>query len=239
MLSVLPLLQLTWRLYKENASVFLGYSAWILVPYVLLTLRVMTPLPSGLATTVTAILYLAQGILIAWAMVAIVIVTFAIIRKKDVKLETLGRKAWRLVPHFILVAILNALVVLGGTILFIVPGLVFWVWYGFIQLEVVLHKKRGWEAFVASRDLVRGRFWPVAWRLLGGPLFIILCYFFAASILVALIALFTNTPEALLNPENAPLWVEVVTSILEMLALPLFVIYSTVLYLDVRSTQEK
>ena len=234
--SVLALLQLTWRLYKENVSLLLGYSAWILVPYIFLIVVEMTPIPSGIETAVQTILYLLQILLIVWATNAMIVVTFAAIRKKEIKLDVLGGKAWRLVPPGIVVAVLNTLIILGGLLLLLIPGLIFSVWYGFSQMEVVLHKKRGWQALAASQTLVHGRFWPVAWRLVAGPVILLLGYVFIVAILIAT-TLFTVSPEAALIAQPT-LWQEVIASILDMLALPLFVIYSTLVYLDLHDSRK-
>ena len=234
--SVLALLQLTWRLYKENVSLLLGYSAWILVPYIFLIVVEMTPIPPGIETAVQTILYLLQILLIVWATNAMIVVTFAAIRKKEIKLDVLGGKAWRLVPPVIVVAVLNTLIILGGLLLLLIPGLIFSVWYGFSQMEVVLHKKRGWQALAASQTLVHGRFWPVAWRLVAGPVILLLGYVFIVAILIAT-TLFTVSPEAALIAQPT-LWQEVIASILDMLALPLFVIYSTLVYLDLHDSRK-
>ncbi len=236
--AVLALLQLTWRLYKENVSLLLGYSAWILVPYIFLIVVEIIPLPSGPETIIQTVLYLLQILLTVWATNAMIVVTFAVIRKKEIKLDVLGRRAWRLVPPVIVVVVLNALIILGGILLLIVPGLVFSIWYGFSGMEVVLHKKRGWQALAASQALVRGRFWPVAWRMVAGPVILLLGYVFIAAILVAIIALFTASPSASLMEQPA-FWQEVIASILDTLTLPLFVIYSTLVYLDLRDSRKE
>lgn len=244
MMSVSVLLLLTWRLYKENLSVFLGYSAWVLVPYVGILITEMSPIASHIETSLQAVFILLQTLLVVWATTAMTFVTFAIVRKKQVRLAALGRRSWRLVPHVLIAVILAFLIIVGGTLLLLIPGLVFWVWYGFVQQETILHKQRGWNALASSHDLVRGRFWPVAWRLVAGPLFILLGYVFLIALLFALFGLFTET-ENLIATSNIYLyrepllWQEVLGNIFDMLLLPFFGIYSTLLYLDVRAASKK
>lgn len=239
MVPVSSLLSLTWSLYKKNASVFLGYSAWILVPYIFIIIVEMLPLNTLLSDLLTSVFLIAQIAIIFWVTIAISIVTFSIIRKTKVKLSVLGRKAWTRVSPVILVALISLLITLGGFVLLIIPGLIFIIWYSFAQLEVILHKKRGWAALQESRRLVKGRFWPIAWRLVGGQVFLSLCYLFAIAIIIAIVSFILGTPEVALESTELPLWAEVLISIAEMVVLPLFVIYQTTLYLDVRSTFKK
>ena len=46
------------------------------------------------------------------------------------------------------------------------------------------------------------------------------------------------SPTIFSDTETAPLWAEVTVNIIEMLVLPLFIIYLTNLYNEVRSTQK-
>lgn len=64
------------------------------------------------------------------------------------------------------ITILVALISIGGFLLFIVPGIIFMVWYAFAMYIVVLEKKSGIGVLKESRELSRGRFWQILSRLL-------------------------------------------------------------------------
>lgn len=235
MTPVLLLLQHTWRLYTRNLSIFLGYMAWILVAYACTISLDWLP-PSTLTQIVQGVFEFLQLILVIWASAVTMLVTSAIVHEENVDLTRVGSIAWKKVPHLAWVGILGALIVIGGLILVVIPGLVFMIWYTFGQAEVVLQDTRGWDALQASRRMVEGRFWATALRVVAGPLFLFLGYAFAAGLLIALFAFISGTPETAFVVSESPIWQDVVSTVVETLSLPLFVIYSTLLYLEARQS---
>jgi hypothetical protein len=83
----------------------------------------------------------------------------------------------------IFVSILVSLIIFGGALLFIVPGVIFSVWYAFITNTVLFEEKKGMEAMAASKNLVIGRWWKILWRLIV-PAFL---YTIIAFVLVTVI----------------------------------------------------
>jgi hypothetical protein len=239
MLSVAGLLQFTWELYRKNLQVFLGYSAWILIPYIFIIIIKMAPMGTASSEIAINILLIIQAITAAWITIVITVVTSSIARKKQIKLSRLGRKAISRMLHVIVVTILSSLVTIGGTILLVIPGFIFCIWYSFALQEVILRAKRGWNAMRESRELVKGRFWGVAWRILGGEFFISLCYIFIISIVISAISAIAGIPEPSIGITEVPLWTDVLINIAEMFMLPMFIIYHTLLYINARETFKK
>jgi len=68
---------------------------------------------------------------------------------------------------FIWVSILMTLVVYGGMILFFVPAIILSILVGFSHYVFVKEGLKGMNALLRSRELVRGRWWAVATKLLG------------------------------------------------------------------------
>jgi hypothetical protein len=60
---------------------------------------------------------------------------------------------------------LRGLMVLGGLILFVIPGIIFSVWFAFTQYTFVFEGKRGFDASGHSRQLVKSYAWPVFGRI--------------------------------------------------------------------------
>lgn len=75
-----------------------------------------------------------------------------------------GRGA-RHIFSFLWVSILTTLVVMGGFIFLIVPGIIFSVWFMFGAMVVVDDNTRGMNALLKSREYVRGRWWGTVWRM--------------------------------------------------------------------------
>lgn len=70
--------------------------------------------------------------------------------------------AW---PYFWLMTLLGHMLV-GGTLLFFIPGIVFYVWFFFAQYLLVAENVRGMDALLLSRAYVRGHGWGICGRLL-------------------------------------------------------------------------
>lgn len=70
-------------------------------------------------------------------------------------------KIFELFPWILGTALLVFLALVGWTLLFIIPGLIFSVYYLFSMQAVMLRGKHGWEAVKYSKALVKGRWWSV------------------------------------------------------------------------------
>ena len=62
---------------------------------------------------------------------------------------------------------LMGLVIAGGYMLLIVPGVVLTVWFFFAPLILINEDARGMEALLKSKEYVRGRWLGVCWRLIA------------------------------------------------------------------------
>lgn len=229
----------SWNIYAECVGLFVGYTGWALVPYAFVILLPLAPLPPTLIGFGTAALTVAQVALVLWAVNVIILLTSAFLRQKQVRVDHVGRRAWRWIPSVVFVSILSSLAILGGMFLAIIPGIVFWVWYAFSHYEVLLHKEKGRAALMASHALVRGRFWPTLWRLAGGELFILLAYLFLTASAVGVVGILFHLPELSLTTTNPPVWADVLVNILEVILMPLVIVYVTVLYHELLRTKKK
>ncbi len=68
-------------------------------------------------------------------------------------------------PYFI-VSFLVGIVIMLGFILFIIPGIIFAIWYSFSVFIVLFENKTGLNAMKQSREYVRGRIGPIFSRFL-------------------------------------------------------------------------
>lgn len=73
---------------------------------------------------------------------------------------------WKNLFHYWWVMIIVGFVVLGGTLFFIVPGIIFSVWFIFSQFVFVTEGERGMKALLKSKEYVKGYFGPVVGRML-------------------------------------------------------------------------
>ncbi len=75
------------------------------------------------------------------------------------------REAIGLAPAFFWILVLQLIAVAVGLVLLVIPGLLAMVWLYFAQYALVFDNRRSWPALFYSRDLMRGRFFKVAVRI--------------------------------------------------------------------------
>jgi len=85
-------------------------------------------------------------------------------------LKTGATQAWGMFLPMVLVGLLQGLVIFGGFIVLIIPGIYLSVALAYAQLAYVDQGVRGWQALSFSRELVRDRWWGVFWRNLTSSL---------------------------------------------------------------------
>ncbi|HEY5672783.1 MAG TPA: hypothetical protein VIR78_03685 [Malonomonas sp.] len=75
-------------------------------------------------------------------------------------------QGWRTCGHFAWLLMLLSLTIGGGTLLLIIPGIVFSVWFSFSHYILAEDGIGGLAALQKSQLLVRGHWWPVCARIL-------------------------------------------------------------------------
>jgi len=75
------------------------------------------------------------------------------------------RRATHLLLSFFWVAALQLLATVVGFVLLVIPGFLAFIWLYFAQYALVFDNQRGWSALLHSRELMRGRFFKVAIRV--------------------------------------------------------------------------
>lgn len=158
-------------LYRENWKLFFSYILLFFIPTGVfqIIVAIMDQRPDTLWSVLFIVAMMVLLVLVnIWFSVAFV---RAIARRytgqdaKDVRseLETAKPLFWPAV----LASILAGLIILGGMILFIIPGIIFSIWYAFVLYAVALDNNTATGSLKASKDLVTGRWWSVFWRLLA------------------------------------------------------------------------
>ncbi len=128
------------------------------------------------------------------------------------------KEAYAQIKPIILLNVLIVLILIGGYLLLFIPGLIFGVWYGFSLIFLFAENKKGKEALRASRELVRGYFWPIVWRLL-----VMLALIWLVSFGVSMI----------------PFLGSVAGMALSLFVLPFMNIYTYLLYKDLKKLRDQ
>ena len=175
LLNAEEIISKSWRDYVANWHDWAIYSLILFIPGFILMLSgsfggfLNTYLPAtAIATNILILVLVAvSAVMWFWSYLAL---THAVGKF----LQTKQTDHWK--EHYsasletfwpaLYVSILKGLIVAIGTLLFLIPGIIFSVWYSFVLFGVVLGGERGWSAMKSSKNLVRGRWWGVLWRLL-------------------------------------------------------------------------
>ncbi|HBK34353.1 TPA: hypothetical protein DEP34_01720 [Candidatus Uhrbacteria bacterium] len=232
-LSVTPLQLLlqSYHLYREQGAFYLGYAAWMLLPIsALLTLSLLPITNEGTVFILALFLSVFEGLLTLYITIFLFLATDKRLGHTEASHSELLLRARTLIKPVILVAVLQCLVVLGGFLLLIVPGIIFLIWFAFAQIAVILDHQRGFDALSFSREIVSGRFWSVLWFLVSGPLFILLGHAFLSSLIFGTIALIMHTDPTVWVNGNLPMWVEAIDAITQTFLFPFLLIYFVLVY---------
>ncbi|MBI4592142.1 hypothetical protein HY733_01725 [Candidatus Uhrbacteria bacterium] len=227
------LLRASFLLYRKHLWLFVGYAAWLVIPTVPLLL---TPLIEDNLFTpfLVGVFFLAQIFIFLWLTVCIMRTTVALNEHKPVEASVISSEALRRIQPVLIVAFFQVVIFFGGLLLLIIPGILFWGWYALAQISAGVDDRRPIEALTHSRSLVQGRFFAVLWRLIGGPVIIVLCYAFTLGLLLYGVAGILGLDATILFSQDPPLWQNLIQTATDVFVIPLYVVYSTLLYLALK-----
>jgi len=116
-------------------------------------------------SVISAFIFLASIFLWLWATLSL-ICGF----KEDIGVKESYKKGSRLLFSYIWLFFLLSAIIIGGFLLFIIPGPLFAVWFGLALFVFVFEEKKGFTALHKSKQLISGKFWGVLLRLLVSDL---------------------------------------------------------------------
>ncbi|MCH7641210.1 hypothetical protein IID22_03370, partial [Patescibacteria group bacterium] len=98
-----------------------------------------------------------------WSTVALIFVTVR--HEESGTVQGAYRKAGRSILAYLWIAFLVGIISLVGFFLFIVPGVLFTVWFSLAVFVFAAEEIRGVDALRKSREYVRGQWWSINWRI--------------------------------------------------------------------------
>ncbi|MDP3985317.1 MAG: hypothetical protein Q8P82_01005 [bacterium] len=239
LIHVTDLSKQAFDLYRKHFLDFLRLLVWLLVPTILSALLPITSLNELSLAIADGFLSLIMIVISLWISVVLVdmIVEYERISSNEKRIRegswgTAGR-----VVDFSIVSFLQGIVVALGFILFIIPGIIFAVWFSFSRYAMLIDgTSPGSEALRHSKALVVGRFWSIVWRWFGTYLY------FGSLILLGTIALLALLGAVLGNAGLAfaaepAWWATLIIGVVSVLVTPLFIAVGVLLYNNAKHTQ--
>lgn len=236
LISATDIITKSWELYRKHWRQLGVYLLLLFIPTLFifalsaLGTRLNDFFPSSTVITniILLIIFVASLVFNLWTYITLLHATKSLLLEQtapDWKLSF--NSTSHLIGPFIYTSILTALAVLGGTLLLIIPGIIFSVWYSFVTLVVVVEGKTGIKAMRLSKNLVAGRWWSIAWRIfLPNALFALLSFILTA--LVSLPLILISSPDIKEILDNG------LSAIVSTLIAPLSAAATMLLYLNAK-----
>ena len=173
-----------WQLYKSRLKISVLLQLVGLIPIIAMVVLVGGGIFASDALESTALLVIAIIILVPLLAVMILLTTsvqIAQIMLFDMPVEELGiksllKKAYPKFWRFMGLSILTSLIIMGGFVLFVIPGIILMVYISFGAYFAMLDDKKAMESIRLSREYVRGYWWAVFGRAILLILVIIVFY---------------------------------------------------------------
>jgi len=232
-IQVRDLMRESWALYKNNFALFAKIVAWLLIPSVVLSLLPYLISSPVIFMSVNFILTLASWILSVFITVALTLAMDAVFKKEPVNLKNIYRLSYSKIFWGVIISILVTIAIGFGTLLLIIPGIIFSVWFSFSLYIFILENKKGTEAISASRQLVRGKFWPILWRWLAPNIVYGIALLIIILVPIYIIDLAIGQPGASFT-SIPPWWSTLIANIIPLFATPLFYALGFILYNSVK-----
>lgn len=246
--GAIDLIKDTWKLFTTTWNDTVKISIWFLyfglLNFVLALLDRFAP---------TMSLFISFPLQIALIVVA-VWVSIRLIRAV-LKLEAGGKmdlsneestNAWKLLLPMMLTGSLQIVIIFGGTLLFIVPGIYLAIALSYSSLFVIDRGLRNFQAIKASYVLVKGRWWATLWReLAAGFVFAIGLVIVVGLVQMLLTVLSLGASAAFSGSESVsatPMFkatMDLFSSIVEAATLPLFIILRVKIYRALERTRSE
>lgn len=152
-----------WRVYRRRLDTFLSVIGlgilWGAIVVALIIITFFLVPEKTIALPIVIILGILLGIIGFWGQIALL---FSVLDEA----ETLGamdayRESFPKLLSYFWVAILSGLITFGGFLLFVVPGIIFAVWFSFAFYVMRTEGVKGMNALMKSKEYVQGKWWDV------------------------------------------------------------------------------
>jgi hypothetical protein len=176
-------------------------------------------------------LALAIGLLSFWAQISLILA----IKDREEKIGIIEsfRRGWHKIISFFWVSFLVGFITWGGFMLFIIPGIIFSIWFGFSVYVLISEDLRGMNALFRSKQLVAGYWWKVLWRFFVFNCIIFLFYGF--FIIAGLLAYFL-APSFIVFNEPA---FNLISYLFTIFLTPFALVFGFLLYEDLKRQKTK
>lgn len=168
--SPTDLLKEAWGIYKARFKTFIGI---FLVPMIMAMVFVGIPIAGALGVQffdspiiifLTIPLFFAMIIFQFWSQAAML---FAVKDSEEgIGVKESYRRGWHKIGSIFWVGLLSGIIIMGGYLLLLIPGIIFGIWFSLAAMIIVVEDFGGMNAILKSKSYVTDYWWEVFWRFL-------------------------------------------------------------------------
>lgn len=230
--STLPgvgdLLRRAFSAYRVRLGTFIG------IMFISLIAGLVVSIPSLVISGLGGILFsiilaLARIVISFWAQIALI---FAV-KDREEKIGVIEslRRGWHKIIPFAWISILVGFITIGGYMLFIIPGIIFSIWFAFSTYVLISEDLRGMNALFRNKQLTAGYWWKVLWR------FFVMGVVMLIPIVLVYMILIVGSLTIFAGP--ATLALSVISLIIPLLITPFVIVFGFLLYEDLKRQKAK
>jgi len=162
LMGVGTLIGKAWEIFRAKFTVIIQIAAIGVVVQVLQVVLILTVVP--FLAILGVVVGIANFFVSLWLGVSLVYMVKD--RDEEISVKEVLSRGWKKILSYWWVSILSGLIVVGGFILFIVPGIIIATWFILAMYVLVSEDLRGMSALFRSKQLVSGYWWSVFGRFL-------------------------------------------------------------------------
>lgn len=251
LISITDIIKQSVALYKNNAKRFVSYAFLLFIPGAFITMfNAVLPIivpdymhvgnlgMSYLIFIIIALIFSLINFLFTFTFIRIIAKSHTgyavkpmweeINDAKEIFLSALGAYFFTL------------LAIVGGMMLFIIPAIIFGVWFSLSVFIAATEHTPAFTSMQTSKQLIEGRWWAVALRLLIPSLiFAILVYIFTQIVATPLEYILENTNNSSLLYTTWSVLAALIISLFSSLLSPLITAVPLILYIDLKKNPIK
>lgn len=221
--SAWDLLEESWQVFVDRWETFVGlvaimFSFPILIILIPIVFKKYYP---DIGLTVLAFispLFLLLLLLSSWSLISLVCAS----ANPNLEIKESLKQGWRKLISYWWILSLQGIIIAGGYLLFIVPGIIFYVWFSLASYVFVVEDIRGMDALLKSKEYIKGYWGNVFWRIL-----------FLATV-AYLIDLLINLPFLIIK--QLPL--NLLPALVNLIIIPVSIIYIYQIYSHLREIKK-
>ena len=242
MLGAIEILKQDLKLFSDNWKKMMPFLWLLILPtFVLVAIGILFSYLTALFPTTMLVngliilaIFVAAMLFSFWVNISLTKYLYDVYQNQPTKnwKEYLSLSSPLILP-IILVSLLTTLIVFGGLILLIIPGLIFALWYIFATYVMMLEdKKKITECLSESKRLVVGRWWAIFWRFFLPGAILGLGFMILSGLLTWLEAWLLNS-----FPMAQTAIFMIVSTVINIIVTPLSVGLVIVIYTEARNTR--